>query len=44
MLADGMRSVFIEGGGYGAVYAPVLVLTGMGVVLFAAGLRTFRWY
>jgi ABC-type multidrug transport system permease subunit len=44
MLADGMRSVFIEGGGYAAVYAPVLVLTGLGVALFAAGLRIFRWY
>jgi ABC-2 type transport system permease protein len=44
MLADGMRSVFIEGGGYGAVYVPVLALTGIGVALFAAGLRIFRWY
>jgi ABC-2 type transport system permease protein len=44
MLADGMRSIFIEGGGYGAIYLPALVLTAIGVVFFAAGLKVFRWY
>jgi len=44
MLADGMRSIFNEGGGFGAVYAPVLALTAIGVACFTAGLRVFRWY
>ncbi|MEJ2721764.1 MAG: ABC transporter permease [bacterium] len=44
MLADGMRSIFIEGAGYAGVAFPSLVLVVMGVVFFAAGLRVFRWY
>jgi len=44
MLADGMRSIFIEGGGYGAIYLPALILTALGVVCFTAGLKGFRWY
>ncbi len=44
MLADGMRSIFIEGAGYGGIYLPALILTAIGVFCFSAGLRAFRWY
>ncbi len=44
LLADGMRSVFIEGAGYAGIAVPSLVLTAVGVVFFAAGLRIFKWY
>jgi ABC-2 type transport system permease protein len=44
MLADGMRSIFIEGAGYGGVYLPALILVAIGVFCFSAGLRAFRWY
>jgi ABC-2 type transport system permease protein len=44
MLADGMRSIFIEGAGVGAVFLPTLTLTAIGIVFFTAGLRVFRWY
>ncbi|MBP2680971.1 MAG: inner rane transport permease, partial [Candidatus Krumholzibacteriota bacterium] len=44
LLADGMRSVFVEGAGYAEIAVPSLVLTVVGVVFFAAGLKTFKWY
>jgi ABC-2 type transport system permease protein len=44
LLADGMRSIFIEGAGYGGIALPTMILTTLGVLLFAAGLRVFRWY
>lgn len=44
LLADGIRSIFIEGAGYAGVAVPSLILTTIGVVFFAAGLRVFRWY
>ncbi len=44
LLADGMRSIFIEGGGYAAVALPSLILAVVGVVSFAGGLKIFRWY
>jgi ABC-2 type transport system permease protein len=44
LLADGMRSIFIEGTGYAGVAIPSLILAATGVVFFAAGLRVFRWY
>jgi ABC-2 type transport system permease protein len=44
LLADGMRGIFIEGAGYAGIAIPSLILTTVGVVFFAAGLRVFRWY
>lgn len=44
LLADGMRSIFIEGAGYADIYLPSLILAGIGVLFFSAGLRIFKWY
>jgi len=44
LLADSLRSVFIEGAGLSQVLMPAAVLTVIGVVLFFAGLRVFRWH
>jgi ABC-type multidrug transport system permease subunit len=44
LLADGMRSIFIEGAGYADVYLPSLILGGIGLLFFAVGLRIFKWY
>jgi ABC-2 type transport system permease protein len=44
MLTDGIRSIFNEGAGYHEVAMPILILTGIGVVFFTAGLRIFKWH
>ncbi len=44
MLADGIRSIFIEGAGFQQVTVPFLILTITGIVFFGAGLRIFKWY
>jgi ABC-type multidrug transport system permease subunit len=44
ILADGIRSIINEGAGYIQVATPILVLSVMGVVFFAAGLRIFKWH
>jgi ABC-type polysaccharide/polyol phosphate export permease len=44
LLADGIRSIFIEGAGYAEISVAALVLLAVGVVTFVAGLRAFRWY
>jgi len=44
MLADGMRSIFIEGAGFSEVAIPVFILSGTGVLFFIAGLRIFKWH
>jgi ABC-type multidrug transport system permease subunit len=44
MLADGVRSVFIEGAGLMQVARPILVLTAIGALFFTSGLKVFRWY
>jgi ABC-type multidrug transport system permease subunit len=44
MLADGVRSVFIEGAGFAEITVPSLILAGMGVIFFVAGLKIFRWH
>ena len=44
LLADGIRSIFIEGAGYAEISVAVLILMAVGVVSFIAGLRAFRWY
>jgi ABC-2 type transport system permease protein len=44
MLADGVRSVFIEGAGYVTLLFPSFMLTLIGMLFFIAGLRVFKWY
>jgi ABC-2 type transport system permease protein len=44
MIADGMRSIFIEGGGFAEVGFSSLILTIIGVVFFATGLKMFKWH
>jgi len=44
MLADGIRSVFIEGAGYVELVFPSFMLTLIGMLFFIAGLRIFKWY
>jgi len=44
MLADGMRSIFIEGASLIQVAQPIVVLTAVGALFFTAGLKVFRWY
>ena len=44
MLADGVRSIFIEGAGLFQMAQPILILTVTGLVFFTAGLKIFRWY
>jgi ABC-type multidrug transport system permease subunit len=44
LLADGIRSIFIEGAGYAEISVAALVLFAVGIVTFVAGLRAFRWY
>ncbi len=44
MLADGVRSVFIEGAGFAEITVPSLILAGTGIAFFVAGLKIFRWH
>ena len=44
MLADGIRSVFIEGAGFAEITVPSLILAGTGIIFFIAGLKIFRWH
>ena len=42
MLADGFRSIFIEGAGFAQTATPSLILTFTGVVFFIVGLKLFK--
>jgi ABC-type multidrug transport system permease subunit len=44
MVADGIRSLIIEGAGIMDVSASFFILVAIGVVFFGAGLRIFKWY
>lgn len=44
MVADAMRSIFIEGAGMSQVIIPTLILTIGGIITFFIGLKFFRWY
>ena len=44
MLADATRSVFIEGAGLTEVAVPISILTAIGLVFFASGLKIFKWH
>lgn len=44
LVADSIRSIFIEGAGFMEVLRPVIILCAIGLVASTAGLRVFRWY
>ena len=44
MLADGLRSIFIEGAGFAEMILPATVMTAIGVILFTVGLKIFKWH
>lgn len=44
LVADSIRSIFIEGAGLFEVLRPVIILCAIGLVAFTAGLRAFKWY
>ena len=44
MLADSVRSIFIEGAGFSDVALSFFVMLGMGILFFIIGLKTFKWY
>jgi ABC-2 type transport system permease protein len=44
LLADSIRSIFIEGAGVGDILLPFVVLVITGAVTFLAGLRMYKWY
>jgi ABC-2 type transport system permease protein len=44
LLADGMRSIFIEGAGFSQTIIPFLIMVTTGLVFFVAGMRIFKWH
>ena len=44
LLADGMRSIFIEGAGIKGSILPATLLSGIGFVFAGAGLKIFKWH
>jgi ABC-2 type transport system permease protein len=44
MVADGIRSVIIEGAGFSEVAFPSFIMTLTGVIFFLAGLKIFKWH
>jgi ABC-type multidrug transport system permease subunit len=44
MLADSIRSIFIEGAGFGQVGWETAILSGMGILFFSLGLKIYKWY
>jgi ABC-type multidrug transport system permease subunit len=44
LLADGVRSIFIEGSGFKEVWATILILNGIGFATFLGGLKVYKWY
>jgi len=44
MLADGIRSIFIEGAGFMEVAGSILILSGLGIIFFSVGLKIYKWY
>jgi ABC-2 type transport system permease protein len=44
MVADGIRSIFIEGAGMAQMIMPCCILSAIGIVFFGIGLKIFRWY
>ena len=44
MLADGIRSIFIEGTGFAQNFLPIVILLTTGVFFFTIGLKIFKWH
>jgi len=44
LLADGIRSIFIEGAGLPDIIVPFFALLMTGVICFYIGLKFFKWY
>ncbi|MEI7896247.1 MAG: ABC transporter permease [bacterium] len=44
MMADGIRSIMIEGAGFSETAMPMIVLALTGLVFFVAGMKIFRWH
>lgn len=44
MMADSVRSVFIEGAGISQVAGNSAILAGLGALCFLIGLRIYKWY
>lgn len=44
LLADGIRSIFIEGAGLANILFPSFLLALTGLVFFTLGLKIFKWY
>ena len=44
IIADNIRSVFIEGAGFSQVMPSLWILTGLGLVLFLIGKKMYKWY
>ncbi|MFC1815431.1 ABC transporter permease [Thermodesulfobacteriota bacterium] len=44
LLADGLRSIFIEGAGFSEISVPAVILTAIGIFFFSIGLKIFKWH
>ena len=44
LLADSVRSIFIEGAGFQEIAVPFFILSGMGIIFFSVGLKMFKWH
>ncbi|MCX6242634.1 MAG: ABC transporter permease [Bacteroidetes bacterium] len=44
MMADGVRSIFIEGAGFAEIIVPSVIMLTIGVIFFTAGLKIFKWH
>jgi ABC-type multidrug transport system permease subunit len=44
LLADGIRSIFIEGAGYSEISLPSFILMAIGIFFFSTGLKIFKWH
>ena len=44
MVADDMRSIFVEGAGFSQISMHAGILTLIGVVFFSAGIKLFKWH
>ncbi len=43
-LTDGIRSIFNEGAGWLEVIYPTCILSALGLICFAIGMKLFKWY
>ncbi len=44
MMADGVRSIFIEGAGFSEILLPSAIMLVIGAAFFTAGLKLFKWH